>query len=528
MRKVLLAPLATLLGGSAVAQGLCPLFPLVPVSPSGNARHLAGLDVKASLLAAQVTTNDVESVEVRFRDAPAWVAPDILDNPQSYFTGFGSSIAIEQEFFGVEVMVAAPGAPNTVGGFGNGLVYRFTSNGSGWSQLPPLHTSDPLAQKFGTNLARDGGVAVVQSQIHMFASTEAQVHVFEPLGAVSWLETAILQHPSPSGSTGTFGSALDVDENRIVIGARGGLSGQAWVWARTSPGPIVFEQELVPNVPFSRSFGSEVSISQGRIAVSDPMLQHPQMPAREGAVMIFERAVPNGPFVETMRFYAPSASSSRFGRSIDLEGSRLAVTYSIPVGGPFLGGRDALTVYDGLMGGPLSVRTYESTLGDPATAVGREVQLGEGEAVTTMTYVMVGNAVRLEPALRRFAVEEPSAQLCAGVPNSTGARGRLGLDGCQSVSELPLRADSLPSFAFGLPVIGTTPATIPVGGGTLCIGDPRRGPIVQANGAGTAQMTFDPSSFGFAPGDVVYAQFWHRDTAVSANLTEAIAIELAP
>ena len=532
MRTLLLAPLAALVAGSATAQDLCPLFPLDPVSPSVTARHLRGLDVKASLLAAQVTTNDVESVEVRFRNDPAWLAPFVLDSPQSYHSGFGDSIAIEQEFFGPEIMIAAPGAPNTMGGSGSGLVYRYTYTGAGWSQLPEFRSSDPLAQNFATNLARDEGVAVVQSQIHMFASTEAQVHVFEPLGAISWLETSILRHPNPNGPTGTFGSALSVDDNTIVIGARGGpgggLLGQAWVWERAAPGQVGFRQELTPNQPVSRLFGSQVSISRDRIAVSDPGLIHPQTPAREGAVMIFERIHPNGQFVETMRFYAPSAASSKFGRSIDLERNRLAVTYSIPVGGPFLGGRDAVAVYEGLIGGPVSLRTYEATLGDPAEAVGQVVALGQGEAVTTMTHVMVGNAIRLEPALRRFAVDEPAAQLCVGQPNSTGARGQLSLDGCHSTGELPLRASSLPSFVFGLPVIGRTPATIPVNAGFLCIGDPLRGPIVQSNGAGTARVTMDPSSFGFMPGEILFAQFWHRDSLGGANLTEAIMVELAP
>jgi hypothetical protein len=355
------------------------------------------------------------------------------------------------------------------------------------------------------------------------------VHLFEPLGAISWLETRRIDHPDPVNGTATFGDDLAVEDGLIVISSQEAPRGRVWVWHHAGMGQTSLLQELLPSSPASPHFGAEISVSGGRIAVSDPGAEGLMGQPGSGAVMIFDRINPTGSFVERARFVAPTQRASDFGRAIDLEGNRLAVSFAIPPVPPAgLVSRAGLAIIDGIVGGPFSIRYVVSEPGDPLAVVGREVALGAGEAVTTTNYLAVGNALRLEPELRRFAADEPTLEVCPGHPNSTGVPGHLEVPACSNARSLPLRASQLPAGSFGLAVLGTRRDMIPVSQGVLCIGDPLRGPIVSANGLGVATMTLDPSGFGFGPGDVILAQFWHRDTPVAANLTGALQLELAP
>lgn len=515
----------TLATTASATQEICPLFPLEPLGSQPVAFHESGLDVHRAFVAARVFSSDVESIQVRRRAAPSWAAPEVIPRPDPMTSGFGLVVDLETEFFGLELMATAPGAQHPSG---SGVVYRYTRTPSGWSALPEFRTNDSTVHFFATNLARDLGIAAVQSQTHLFATTESCVHLFEPLGAITWVETARIDHPVPSGDSSAFGSAMDVEGALVVVSSQEQPRGRVWVWHHATGSVPALLQELIPSSPVSASFGAEVSLSGGRIAVSDPGGPSASGVMGSGAVFIFDRLNPIGSFTETARFLAPTQRSRNFGRSIDFEGNRLAVSFSVPLAPPSFQSQDGLALIDGIVGGPLSIRGFVGDLGDPVTAVGREVAIGEGEVFTTSTYVMVGNALRLERALRRFSADDPVIDVCDGEPNSTGTRGLLDVDGCATASNLPLRASQMPQFAFGLPVLGTTEATIPVSNGFLCIGDPLRGAIAQVDGMGVMTVTLDPTRFGFAPGDIIRAQMWYRDTLSAANLTGAIRFELTP
>lgn len=508
------------------AQDLCRLAPLDPVAVSSMTWHQSGLDIDVSLLAAGVFDNSGESVQIRRRNAPSWEAPEVIPSPDPFNACFGHIVDLEQEFFGPELMVASLGGQHMNG---NGVVYRYTQNASGWSALPEFRTDDPMAQIFATNLARDGAVAAVQSQIHLFATSESRVHIFEPLGATVWVESATILHPDPNGDSSRFGSGLAIDDGLIVISSQEEPRGRVWIWEHAVNGQLTLLQELIPTSPVTSSFGEEVSISGGRIAVSDPGAEGLAGQPGSGAVFMFDRINPIGAFVQSNTFVAPSQRSLRFGRSIDLKGNRLAVSFAVPPASPMsLVGTDGIAIIDGIVGGPISTRQFVAALGDPLTAVGREVKLGEGEVVTTSTYVAVGNALRIEPSLKRWAVDNPAVQACPGNPNSTGFPGQLRLTECATSQELRLRASLLPPMVFGLPVIGTTDAMIPISSGVLCIGDPQRGAVGQTNAAGVVDLSLTPTDFGLGAGRTILVQYWHRDPATGANLTEALRLELAP
>lgn len=514
--------------GIAIAgpqQDLCRLSPFEPVLASPVGWHETGLDIDGSFLAAQVVELNRESVQVRRRGAPSWEAPDVIPSPDPFNVGFGHVVELEEEFFGVELMVASLGGQHPAG---NGVIYRYFRQPGGWVPLPEFRTTDPMAQIFGTNFVRGSNLTAVQSQNHLFATTEARVHLFE-IGAISWGETATILHPDPLADSSRFGSAMATDDGLLVISSQEAPRGRVWVWQHASGGQLALLQELIPTSPSSASFGADVAIFDGHIAVSDPGVESVPGQASRGAVTIFDRNNPTGSFNETARFVPSNPQATEFGRSIDLDDNRLAVSFTAPssIPGDFRT-RDGVAVIDGIAGGPLLLRQFVGDVGDALTAVGRIVELGEGEVVTSSTYLPVGPSFRIEPALRRFAVEDPTVQACPGIANSTGSEGALDVVGCATVGELRLRASRLPSSVFGLPVVGTLDAMLPVGGGFLCIGDPIRGAIVQANAAGVADMTFTPSALGFMGGSTVLAQFWHRDSFVVSTLTEAIRVELAP
>lgn len=130
-----------------------------------------------------------------------------------------------------------------------------------------------------------------------------------------------------------------------------------------------------------------------------------------------------------------------------------------------------------------------------------------------------------------------------GTPNSTGTMGVVSASGSRDVidDDLTLSADQLPPNSFGIFVVGTTYAEIPLvggGDGTLLVGG-RLGRFNQSNEiqfsgpSGTFSLQVDlnaiASPFGplpVQPGETLYFQAWHRDLnpGPTSNLTDAVAI----
>jgi hypothetical protein len=148
-----------------------------------------------------------------------------------------------------------------------------------------------------------------------------------------------------------------------------------------------------------------------------------------------------------------------------------------------------------------------------------------------------------------FVLDFPTmARICEGVPNSTGAPGRLDLSGTLALTGPPatLRATGLPvaattffltarGFGAGAPVAGSA--------GLLCLTGPTGrfvgpGQIQTSDSAGVAALAIHPTTLPTPTGIVAAVagetwtfQGWHRDfgmAGATSNLTDGLLIRVAP
>ncbi|MEC7233420.1 MAG: hypothetical protein VX015_03095 [Planctomycetota bacterium] len=159
--------------------------------------------------------------------------------------------------------------------------------------------------------------------------------------------------------------------------------------------------------------------------------------------------------------------------------------------------------------------------------------------------------MNLRNALPAFALAgsllatSASAQIgtifCAGQPNSTGSASVMSASGSTNVSQndVTLSVDGLPANQFGLFITSQTPILAPNPGGSngdLCIGGSlgRITTLVNSGSTGDVSLALDltgiPNSnalYAVAPGDTVYFQLWHRDTAAPGFSNFSPGIQIA-
>ncbi len=187
-------------------------------------------------------------------------------------------------------------------------------------------------------------------------SNSGAVYVYKKNGS-SWVQEAYLK-PSNAGTTDSFGSAVAIDGDTIVVGARLEDSNTTTVWgngsapqdnnAQNSGGAYVFQflngqwtQTMFLKAKNSESedqFGASISISGDLIAVGAPFEDSSQTTisnfpanidvnnsaANRGAVYIFRKS---GESIWWMTTYIkPSSTNTHlFGRAVSISGNRLAV-----------------------------------------------------------------------------------------------------------------------------------------------------------------------------------------------------------
>ncbi|RKY16072.1 MAG: hypothetical protein DRQ55_18770 [Planctomycetota bacterium] len=498
---------------------------LAPLEPAGG-YSASGIDADLDWFAVRVQDSAQEWIEIRRKIGSAWLAADLIPSPDPSVGAFAEEIDIDVSPFGVEVMATSRQGSTAAG---MGVVRRYLLNLGSWVELPAIRSSDPVAVEFGTHFARAGDVMVAKSRSGVTPTAPAQAHVFEPLAAVSWVETARIDYPDPNGASRRFGDAIAVGEtpsgSLIAIASLEPARGRVWVWSYQSPGQLGTPFELIPSTPASNQYGQKVAIWNGYVAVSDPTADVFGTGGVLGAITLFGPSGAPGQFVEIARFLAPVFSALGFGDQFDFNYGRLVVPFTAPTFGTpaTIGG---LTVIDDLFGTP-TYRLRVTEPNDPFGGVGAFPVFGPGEVLSSGVSVNVGNANQRSPAIVRFAVDPPTTRFCSASPNSSGAPARVVEVGCAHASSVRLLGVSLPSLTIVIPLLGTSRASLPVGSGTLCIGDPSRRGLGIASSQGLFDLTIDPTAWGFEVGDVVITQFWFRD-GPGMNLSDAIAFELVP
>jgi len=231
-----------------------------------------------------------------------------------------------------------------------------------------------VGDKLGEACAIAGDTAVVGAALDEdFGVASGSAYVFERSAGV-WAQTAKLTAAARGAPLAQFGHAVDMDEERIVVGALGEDDGAGAVYVFHRAGSAwPLEQVLqAPDRAPGDWFGVSVALDGARLAVGAE--QDGDLGPASGSVYVFERnGAPGAPWTRAAKLHAPSGTAGdRFGVSVALDGERLAC------GAHAEGGHGAAYVFErtaGVFGAP--ARLLPSRLA-PDGEFGRDVAL-EGE-----------------------------------------------------------------------------------------------------------------------------------------------------
>ncbi len=218
---------------------------------------------------------------------------------------FGWSVALSGDTAAVSAPFGTGLAPLT------GAVYVFERGPAGWSQTAKLGASDGLpGDGFGGELALQGDRLVIGAVWRDGPGIDSgAVYVFERAGGV-WSQTAVLV-PSDHADHDWFGRAVDVDGDRIAVGASLKLApafaqGEAYVFERSGGAWVETAKLTTADGGQEDFFGGAVDLDGDRLLVG----AHggDTLAPDSGGAYVFERA--GGAWVQTAKLLAPDGQAN--------------------------------------------------------------------------------------------------------------------------------------------------------------------------------------------------------------------------
>ena len=243
---------------------------------------------------------------------------------------FGHSVALEGDL----CAVGAPGAGSR--GRLSGTVYLFRRDGDYWLQIAELRAATGTAgDRFGEAIALDRGRLLVGAPGTDGAAPDSgAVHIYEAEEG-RWLERKVLSPPTGSGRA-EFGCAVDLDGDRIAIGAWGLgpkdlRQGGVFLYLAVE-GRWEFEAKLTaPDSAILDYFGTSIDLSGERCLVGAPWKKifHEGV----GAAHLFQRV--QGEWrEEALLLGADRHAGAGFGTAVALENGRALVGARFGAGPP--------------------------------------------------------------------------------------------------------------------------------------------------------------------------------------------------
>ncbi len=486
-----------------------------------------------------------------FERGPAgWVQTDRLDpsNPEHHM-GFGWSLDLR----GYDAAIGAPHAVEMGRETGSVSVFRKLGAWTETQVLVGLGCADQAL--FGYSVALDGPRLVVGApRDHAsFGPDEGRVHVFEQSGT-TWVQTAVLEG-IPGQHAQAFGHSVDVDGDRIVVGAPLAFegvkdSGRVYVYENTgglwSLVQVLSDPEAVPH----DRLGTRVRLQGSLLAVGQHHADVGGVPD-VGAVQVFERGAAGWERRWVLGPREP-VPYTRYGFDVQLAGTRLFATSPWASSGNGGTGRVWLHGRSGaewleLPAPALPRQVPGDGFGSGVALVGGEVAIGRwGDSSTTPHAPGLGSVSTFDLAEVPLHASYCFGQGCpcgnddtaGGCRNSAGPGARLSAQGSLSLgrADLELVAEGLPAGRMAVLLMGQAASWSLLGDGLLCV----------SSGAGTLRLVGGPRSSGAAgaldyslaelgplhAGATRYLQVLYRETLgpcnQAANLTNAVGLSFVP
>jgi len=248
---------------------------------------------------------------------------------------FGASVAISGN-------VAFVGEPR---GQEPGTVHIYARSAAGWRPSGTLHAPTTAPNDgFGAVIATDGTSLLVYQSGTAADSARGTVHVYRKSAAGMWTNSGVVQAPTRTARA-AFGSTIVFEGDRVYIGAPGEGTGAVHVFRRSVSGSYEAIARMAGDgTEVNDAFGTSITIDGDRMAIGAPARA-----ARRGGVFVYRRQSDGSWKQEALVVSARGAENARFGQSVQLSGTRLAVGApgALPVAG--MGGNAAaglVTIFD--------------------------------------------------------------------------------------------------------------------------------------------------------------------------------------
>ncbi len=253
------------------------------------------------------------------REAGAWVEMQRLEPADAAPSqGFGDGVSLS----GGRALIGAYGDAHA--GFASGAVYVFELTGGIWVETAKLTAGDPHAEyRFGFSVALDGDRAVVGTPgpPNDLTSEHGAAYAFELTSGV-WEQTKLVA--SDGEGADRFGNCVAISGDLLVVtGDSHHDQGAAWVYERTLSGWTEKQKLMASDTQSVATFGQALDITADRILVGDRN-RYDGLAGHVGAAFLFER--PGEEWAQIAKLTASDASSSGFfGQSVGLLGTTALV-----------------------------------------------------------------------------------------------------------------------------------------------------------------------------------------------------------
>lgn len=232
---------------------------------------------------------------------------------------FGTSVALS----GDSILVGAPGV--VLSELNEGAAYLFERDGEGWSQVARLRRETVGKNDMaGAAVALDGRVAVVGAPGADAAGTDSGVVLVYERGSDGWEKSAAL---TPESAGERFGSAVAVEDDRILVGASGNVpakdsAGSAYLFERSQERWRQAARLMPSDGTGGDGFGDAVSLAGSRALVGARFADLDG--SDEGAAYVFEQRADG--WKEVGKLTAPEPSDrDQFGHAVALGGNMALV-----------------------------------------------------------------------------------------------------------------------------------------------------------------------------------------------------------
>jgi hypothetical protein len=220
--------------------------------------------------------------------------------------------------------------PGPASSSGSVDLFEWKESANAWlaiGTLIPPDSGSLQIEEFGYSVAVDGDTLVVGSTHQGLLFAKGAAYVFERQLDGTWLETAKLLPPDEAWA---FGWAVDVDGDRIAVGAKGAGSlgdgkGRVIIFERES-GTWLKKATIKPLVSAGGDgFGASLDLEGERIVVGAPYQWASSSPY-EGIAFVFERHLSGTLWIQkAMLSPADLQDNDIFGQDVALDGDRIVV-----------------------------------------------------------------------------------------------------------------------------------------------------------------------------------------------------------